>query len=210
MHHLGQPVDNNKNRVVAIAFLVRRQRQSNHKVHGEFFPPISRYRQGLQVNIGLISDRSGSQTNVIFLDIALNVSSQTWPIVFPADQLSCLVNTKMSYKKIIVVTTYQLRADDLWNIYKPLVLEQSLDVFPVLQKACSSKCSCFLIIILKFGRTQSNTSDVGNIRTVLSDLSLEGVPKLVELGQDSYSKYQDLIERRQVTRVNQKARYFGQ
>ena len=42
VHHLGQPVDDDENGVVAVAFLVRRQRQSGHKVHGEVFPPMSR------------------------------------------------------------------------------------------------------------------------------------------------------------------------
>ena len=44
----------------------------------------------------------------------------------------------------------------------------------------------------------------------MSYIALEGVPKLIELGKDKRSAYQDLVERRQVTRVCQKARYFGQ
>ena len=74
------------------------------------------YRQRLQVIIGLMSDCLQSQTDVTSPDIALDVSFQAQPIVFPADQLSCLVNAEMSCKKIIVVTTYHLRADDLWDI----------------------------------------------------------------------------------------------
>ena len=57
VYHLGQLVDNDKNRIVAIALLVRGQRQSVDKVHGEVLPPIIWYRQGLQVTIGLVSDR---------------------------------------------------------------------------------------------------------------------------------------------------------
>ena len=57
VHYLGQSVDNNKNGVVVVALLVREQRQSGHKVHGEVFPPISWYRQGLQISIGLMFDR---------------------------------------------------------------------------------------------------------------------------------------------------------
>ena len=114
---------------------------------------MSWYRQGLQVTIGLMFDRLRSQTNVISSDIALNVSFQARPIKFPADQLSCLVNAKMFYKKIIMVTTYHLKTDNLWDICKPLVLEYSLDVFLVLQEAYSSKCSCFLVFVLKFGQS---------------------------------------------------------
>ena len=94
------------------------------------------------------------------------------------------------------MTTYHLGADDLCDVCEPSVLEHSLDVLPVLQKTCSSKCFCFLVFILKFGQLQSHASDVGNIGTVLSDFSLERIPKSVELGQNRRSAYQDLVERR--------------
>ena len=90
-----------------------------------------------------------SQTNVTSSDIALNVSSQARPILFPADQLSCLVNAKMFCKRIIVVTAYNLGADDLWDIGEFLVLQHFFDIFLALQKACSSsKKLCFLVVFL--------------------------------------------------------------
>ena len=112
MHHLGQPFENDENRDVVVALLVRRQSQSGHKVYGEVFLPMSWYRQGLQVTIGLMSDHLQSQTNITSLDIALDVSFQAWLIVFPANQLSCLISTKMPYRKIIMITTYHFRTDD--------------------------------------------------------------------------------------------------
>ena len=95
-----------------------------------------------------------------------------------------------------MVTTYHLGADDLRDECKPSVLEHFLDVLPVLRKACSSEYFCFLVFVLKFGQSQPHTSDVGNVGTVSSDLSSEGVSESVELGQDSRSAYQDFVERR--------------
>ena len=102
----------------------------------------------------------------------------------------------MPCQKIIVVTTYHLGADNLWDVCEPLVLKHSLDILLVLREACISECFCFLIFVLKIGQPQSHDSDVGNVRTVSSDLPLKRAPKLVELGQDSRSAYQELVERR--------------
>ena len=80
-----------------------------------------------------------------------------------------------------MMTTYHLGTDDLWNVYEFLVLEHSLDILPVLWKARSSECFCFLVFVLKFEQSQSHASNVGNKETVSSDLSSEGVLELVEL-----------------------------
>ena len=57
----------------------------------------------------------------------------------------------MSYKKIIMVTTYHLKANDLWDIWEPLVLEHFLDFLPALRKASRSQNFYFLVFVLKFG-----------------------------------------------------------
>ena len=88
-----------------------------------------------------------------------------------------------------MVMIYHLGADDLWDVRKPSVLEHSLEVFLILRKAYSFECFCFLIFVLKFGQLQSHASDFGNVRTVSSNLFSEGVPKSVELGQDSCFAY---------------------
>ena len=158
---------------------------------------MSWYRQGLQVTIGLMSDCLRSQTNVTSLDIALSVFSQAWPIIFLADQLSCLVNAEMLCKRIIVVTTYHLRVDDLWDIWELSVLEHSLDVLSVLWEAYSSDWFfCFFVFVLKFGQSQSYAFDLCNVRIVLSDLISKGVSEPIELGSDNCSAYKDLVERR--------------
>ena len=157
-----------------------------------------------------MADNFWSRTNIASLDIALDVSSQAWPIVFLADQLLYLVNAKMSYKRIIVVTTYHLGVDNLWNIWESSILEHFLNIFPVLWKAYNSECFCFLIFVLKFRQSQSHFFNVGNVKTVSNYLALERVSKSVKLGKNSCSAYEDLIEREKLTRVDWKARYSGQ
>ena len=98
-----------------------------------------------------MADGFWSQANVASPDIALDVFPQARPIVFPADQLSCLVNAEMPCKKIIVVTTYHLGADNLWDIWELSLLEHSFDFFPALRKIFSSQNFYFFVFILKFG-----------------------------------------------------------
>ena len=77
---------------------------------------MSRYKHGLQVSIGLVADSFEGWTNVTSFDIVVDVVLQTRSIIFPADQLSYLVNTKIPCKKIIVVMTHHFGADDFWDI----------------------------------------------------------------------------------------------
>ena len=98
-----------------------------------------------------MADSFRSQASIASLDIALDVSLQARLKVFPADQLPSLVNAKMPCKKIIVVTTYQLGADDLWDIWESSVLEYSLDFLPALRKTSSSQNFCLFVIVLQLG-----------------------------------------------------------
>ena len=108
----------------------------------------------------------------------------------------------MSYKWVIVVTTYHLGMDDFWDVWEALVLEHFLDFFLVLWKTSYFKCFCFFIFVLKFRQPQFYVSNISNLRTVLNDFALEGVPESVELGQDSCSTYKDLVEKGEVTCQN--------
>ena len=151
LHYLGQSIDNDKNRVIAVAFPVRGQWQSGHKVHGQVFLPMIWYRQRLQVTIGLMFDCLQSQKNVTSSNINLDVSPKAQAIVFPADQLSCLVNTEMFCKKIIMVTTHHFGAHDLWDIQEPLILEHFLKIFSTLRKVLSSQRFCFFVVVSQLG-----------------------------------------------------------
>ena len=53
------------------------------------------YGQGLQVTIGLMFDRFQGQTNVAALDIGLNIFFEARLIVFPTDELSGFIDTKV-------------------------------------------------------------------------------------------------------------------
>ena len=100
---------------------------------------------------------------------------------------------------IIVVTTYYLGADNLLDIWKPLVPEHSFDFFPALRKACRvSEKFCFLVVFLQLRKLQSHTSNVG-VRTFKSYFVLEEIPELVQLGKNSGSAYEDLMERGKLT-----------
>ena len=68
----------------------------------------------------------------MFSYIGFDLFSQPQLIVLSADQFSSLINSKIFYKWIIIVLTYNLRADDFWDIWKALVLEYSLNIFLVL------------------------------------------------------------------------------
>ena len=80
-----------------------------------------------------------------------------------------------------------------------MVLEYSLDDFSIFQKACNSESSCFLVVVLKFGQSQSHVFNVGNVRTVSSYLTLEKILELVELEKDSRFTYKDLIKKEEMT-----------
>ena len=109
-----------------------------------------------------------------------------------------------------MVTTYDLVANDLWDIWKPLVLEHPLNFFPAFQKAYkASEKFCFLVVFLQLGELQLHTSNIG-IKTFKSHFVLEKVPKLAQLGKDGCFAYEDLMERGELTRVGQKPRYSGQ
>ena len=110
-----------------------------------------------------------------------------------------------------MVTTYHLRADNLWNIWELLVLEHFLNVFPVLQKACRAfERFRFLVIFLQLGDLQSYTSDI-SVKTFKSYFVLDKVPELAQLGKNSCSAYEDLAERKKLTWLaRQKIGYSGQ
>ena len=111
-----------------------------------------------------------------------------------------------------MVTTYDLRADDFWDVYEALILKHSLNIFIVLWKTCRSRCFCFVVIVLKFEQRQSHASNIDNIKTVLRYLALEEVSELVKLRKASCSVYKDLMEKKELAQVKlarQKAKYFG-
>lgn len=76
------------------------------------------------------------------------------------------------------------------------ILKHSLNVFPIFWKTLKSEHSFFFIVVLKFREPQSYTSNVSNIETVLSYLTLERVSKLMKLEKNSHSAYKNLVKKR--------------
>ena len=62
--------------------------------------------------MGLMSNYIQSQINITSSEIVLDIFFQARPIVFPTDQLSCLINAKIPCKRMIVLTIYHLGAND--------------------------------------------------------------------------------------------------
>ena len=98
--------------------------------------------------------------------------------------------------------------DDFWDVWEALVLEYSLNIFPVFQNTSSSKYFCFLIVVSKFRELQFHSSNICIVGIVLSYLTLDKVSEFVELKKSSCSTYEDLVEKKELTYC--KARYFGQ
>ena len=112
------------------------------------------------------------------MDIAFDVFFQARPIVFPAGQLSCLVNAKMPCKRIIVVTTYNLVADDFWDIWEPSILEHSFNFFPAFRKASSSHRFCLFVVVLQLGEPQTYGTNVDSVRALSTQFGSERIPEL--------------------------------
>lgn len=60
----------------------------------------------------LISDNFQYQIYIAAFDISFNVSLQAQPIVFPADQLFSFFDSKIIYKKVIMMLVDKLEVDN--------------------------------------------------------------------------------------------------
>ena len=84
----------------------------------------------------------------------------------------------MPCKKIIVVTTYDLETDDLWEVWEPLVLEHFLDVFPAFRKAFSSQRYCFFVVVLQLGKSQTHGPNADSVRAFCTQFGSERFSEL--------------------------------
>ena len=113
----------------------------------------------------------------------------------------------MFCKWIIVVRTYDLVTDNIWDVWEASVLEHSFDVLPLFWKVCSSECLGFLVIVLQLEKSKFQFFDIG-VKTLNSYIVLERVSELAQLEKKSRSIYEDLVEKREL--AHQKTRYSGQ
>lgn len=56
-------------------------------------------------------ERFQSQIHVVALNIDIDIFFEAWSILFPADQLFAFINSKMTYKKVIMMPIDKLKAD---------------------------------------------------------------------------------------------------
>ena len=105
---------------------------------------MGRYRQGLQVTIGLMSDRFQGQTNVAALDVGLNILSEARPIIFPTDELPGFVNTEMACQRVVVVPANELCSNDFRYERQLLVVQHPIDLFVSIPAFCADFLGLFV------------------------------------------------------------------
>ena len=73
---------------------------------------------------------------------------QCKPVIFSGNQLLGLVNPKMACKKIIMMSTDQLKLNDLKDLREAFILEHSLDLYPSFKKLYILQFLCLIVIVL--------------------------------------------------------------
>lgn len=102
----------------------------------------------MQIIIRLISDCFKCQIHIAALDIDFDIFSQAWPILFFKKKLSSFIDTKITYKKVIIISTDKLEINDFWYIEEILIIKQPVEVFAdFFQLLCNSD---FLSLKVRF------------------------------------------------------------
>ena len=90
-----------------------------------------------------------SQANITVFNIDFNILAKYRPVVFSDNQLSSFVNSKIVYKRIVIVAIDQLRSNNFRNVKEVLILEHSFNIFLALKKIHSLEFACLFVIILQ-------------------------------------------------------------
>ena len=56
-----------------------------------------------------------SQTNVAAFDIGLKILSEARPMVYPVDEFSGFIDTKVSCQRVVVMAANELCSNDFWH-----------------------------------------------------------------------------------------------
>ena len=104
--------------------------------------------------------------------------------------------------------TDQLRSNDLRSVREASILEHSFDIFPSFRKVCSTQFSCLIVVALQVWESQPYGSNTDIVRALVGYLALKGVPKRLQLRQNSSAVNKDLMKGRRD--VYGKARNVGQ
>lgn len=90
-----------------------------------------------------------SQINIVAFNIVFNISTKYRLIILPNNKLSSLINPEIAYKKIIIMSTDQLKSNDLRDVEEISILEHFFNIFPAFKKLCNSYFFYFLIFALQ-------------------------------------------------------------
>ena len=77
-----------------------------------------------------------------------------------------------------MVTTYDLETDDLWDVWEPLVLEYSLNIFPAFRKASSSQRYCLFVVVLQLEESQTHGTNADSVKALRTQFGSERIPEL--------------------------------
>ena len=77
-----------------------------------------------------------------------------------------------------MVTTDDLKTDNLWDVWEPLVLEYSLDVLSAFRKASSSQRYCLFVVVLQLGESQTHGTNADLVKALRTQFGSERFPEL--------------------------------
>ena len=70
------------------------------------------YQQRLKITVRLMVYCFQTQTNIAAFDIAFNIFSEAWPIVFPVNDFPRFVDTKIACQRVVMIPTNELCLND--------------------------------------------------------------------------------------------------
>ena len=71
-----------------------------------------------------------------------------WPVVFLGYELTCFLDTKVACQRIVVMPTNKLYSDNFWDVEEALVVQDVVDVLPVLDQLFHPKLASMFVFVL--------------------------------------------------------------
>ena len=84
-----------------------------------------------------MSNSLESKANIAVFNVDFNILMQRRPVIFSGNQFLGFVNSEMACKKIVMMSSDQLRSNGLRNVKKAPILEHSFNIYPSFRKFCS-------------------------------------------------------------------------
>ena len=127
--------------------------------------------------MGLIKDCFQGQAYIISLCIVLDIMTKQRPVVFLGYELTCFLNTKVTYLLIVIMLTDKLCPDSFRDEGEALVMQYAVDVLPIIfdQLFCPKFVSVFVFILQLLQPQAYTTNNIG-----LGSVFLVGYSKIVK------------------------------